>query len=201
MSTYYKHTNQRLDNKGFTLTEMLIVLGVVVIAAGVAVPNLITWFNNTSVKSASRDLYSAMQQTRINAVSENSSAAIVFDTANNRYYLCSDAGADGIWDSANDLLGVGDNVIDKAVSLTNFERYQNRVQFGHGNATVAVGAGFDDEVTYVGPDNVLVISSQGIPNTSGYVYLENPNTGNSYAVGTLTSGLVRLLRWNGVAWE
>ncbi len=190
---------QRQHKGGFTLIEMMIVIAIIGISASLAVPNLILWFDNLSVKSAARDLYSAMQEVRTIAVRQNASAAIVFDTANNRYYICSGQGPDNAWGGTGDMTGTGDNVIERRVTLLS-SAYKNRVQFGNGNATTPVGATFGDFITYTSPNNVLVVNSSGIGN-AGYVYLTNPNNGTAYAVGTLSSGLVKLLKWNGTTWQ
>ncbi|WP_245569009.1 GspH/FimT family pseudopilin [Desulfobacter curvatus] len=186
-------------NGGFTLLEMMVVIAIIAISVSLAVPNLMVWFDNLSVKSAARDLYSAMQEARMIAVEQNTSVAIVFDTTNSRYYICSDPGADGNWGAAADMTGSGDNVIERRVSLLS-SAYKNRVQFGNGNATTPVGAAFGDFITYASTNNVLVVNSRGIGD-AGYVYLTNPNNGTAYAVGTRTSGLVILLKWNGTTWQ
>jgi len=184
-------------NDGFTLIEMMIVIAIIAISASMAVPNMMLWFDNLSVKSAARDLYSAMQEARMIAVKQNSGTAIVFDTTNSRYYVCSDEGADGNWGSAGDMTGTGDNVIERSVSLLS-PAYKNRVRYGNGNATTPEGATFGDFITY--NNNVLVVNSRGT-GTAGYVYLTNPNNGTAYAVGTRSSGLVRLLKWYGTSWQ
>jgi prepilin-type N-terminal cleavage/methylation domain-containing protein len=186
-------------NGGFTLIEMMIVIAIIGIAASIGVPNLMLWFDNLSVKSAARDLYSAMQEARMIAVRQNAETAIVFDATNSSYYICSDPGADG-WGSAGDMIGTGDNVIERRVSLLS-SAYKNRVRFGNGNATTPVGSTFGDFITYSSTNNVLVINSRGISDDAGYVYLTNPNNGTAYAVGTRSSGLVRLLKWYGTTWQ
>ena len=75
------------------------------------------------------------------------------------------------------------------------------VHFGHGDATSPVGSTFGDEVTYSAPNNVAVFNPRGIGN-GGYVYLSNER-GRAYAVGTRSTGLIRILTWNGESgdWE
>ena len=115
--TVYTVPEQQKLNGGFTLLEMMVVIAIIAISVSLAVPNLMLWFDNLSVKSAARDLYSAMQEARMIAVEQNTSVAIVFDTTNSRYYICSDPGADGNWGAAADMTGSGDNVIERSVSL------------------------------------------------------------------------------------
>ena len=177
----------------------MIVIAIITISLSMAVPNLILWLDNLSVKSAARDLYSAMQEARMIAVRQNAETAIVFDTTNSSYYICTDPGVDG-WGSAGDMIGTGDNVIERRVSLLS-SAYKNRVRFGNGNATTPVGSTFGDFITYSSTNNVLVINSRGISDDAGYVYLTNPNNGTAYAVGTRSSGLVRLLKWYGTTWR
>ena len=73
------------------------------------------------------------------------------------------------------------------------------ISFGHGGATSGVGgAAFPgDGVSYAG--NVLAFNPTGFGN-AGYVYLENDNN-RTYAIGTLSSGIIMLKKWNGAAWE
>ena len=188
-------------DKGFTLIELAIIVAIIAVAGAVSVPILIPWFNNMSVRSAARDLYSTIQEARLMAVEGNCEIAVIFDRGTHRYHLCTDPGADGIWNSASDMTGSGDNDIKQTVDFQS-SRYKNRVRYGCGNATspVAAGGTFDNYITYKNPDDCLVVDSKGLGG-SGYVYLENPENKTVYAVGTRTSGLVRLVKWNGTSWN
>lgn len=186
-------------NCGFTLIELLIVICVIGILAGISIPNFSSWKASSYVKSAARDLYSAMQEARMIAIKDNINTAIVFDSTNNRYYLCDDSGADGDWSGINDNIGTGDNQIVRTYDL---QSYKAGVGFGHGTITgnnSVTGAAFPaDDISYA--SNVLIINTQGI-GTGGYAYIQNPDGSRVYAVGTQTSGLVRLLRWDGGGWQ
>lgn len=194
----YSMSKQKKKNSGFTLIEIMIVIGVITILSIVAVPNFLSWRTNMYVKACARDIYSSMQEARLLAVKNNSRTAIVFDTTNSRYYLCDNSGGDGVWDGTNDNTGNGDNNIIQTYNLN------KQVRYGHGNVpagnSVTGGAFPADNISYVTPDNVLSINSRGIGD-GGYVYIENQDSNRAYAVGTQTSGLIRMLKWDGGSWQ
>lgn len=178
----------------------MVVLTIIAVLSLVAIPSFQSWRTDMNVKAAARDLYSAMQEARMQAVKENFDTAIVFDTANNRYYLCDDPGADLIWNGTNDSIGTGDNSILRTYDLNS---YRNDVLYGTGNIPAGnsvSGGAFPASFTSYAND-ILVINSRGISTQSGYVYIQNQDNNRTYAIGTLTSGLVRLRKWQGDSWQ
>jgi prepilin-type N-terminal cleavage/methylation domain-containing protein len=180
-----------MKNDGFTLIELLVVLIVLGILASITIPGFSTWLPNYRLKSASRDLYSNMQLAKMGAIKANADWAIAFDTGANRYFVYSDAG-DGDWTTT------GDNATEKTVDLA---AYKAGVSYGHGNAAndIPGGAFPGDDVSYT--NNVAVFNPRGTCDEEGYVYLENSKTTTTYGVGTRTSGVIRLRKWAGAAWE
>lgn len=191
---------QYKKKSGFTLIELVIVIAVIGVLSTIAIPNFMSWRTNMYVKAAARDLYSSMQNARMIAIKTNSTIAIIFDTINSRYYLCDDPGADTVWNGTNDNIGTGDNNIIRTYDLTS---YKSGVHYGHGNISgnsVGGGAFPADGISY--PNSFLSINSQGVSNNlSGYVYVTNRDGNRAYAVGTLTSGVVKLLKWDGGNWQ
>lgn len=182
--------HQHKDN-GFTLAELLIVIAMIGILMSVGATQLKNFLPGMRLKSAARELYSNMQNARMSAIKNDTNWAIVFDTANNRYLVCSDPGADGVWS----------NTTDNTIALTvNLSSYQSGVKYGHGNAANSVpgGAFPAGDVSY--SSDVLSFSSQGT-GSAGYVYLANENNTTTYAVGSQTSGVVSLFLWQGGKWQ
>jgi len=175
-----------MDKKGFTLVEAMVVIAVIGIAVAVAVPNIVGYMPEYRLKRAARDLYSVMQSTKMGAIKNNTSWAIVFDPATSRYLICSASGADATWSTT------ADNTIVSTITLPG---YGSGINYGHGiattNATVGGGAFPVNNISYTA--NVLVFNSRGT-GSGGYVYLQN-NQSTSYTVGTRTNGAILLRKW------
>ena len=179
---------------GFTMIEVVVVMALIGIVAAVAIPTFTVWMPNYRLRAATNDLYANMQLAKSGAVRDRNTWAVRFDTTNNSYQILSD---DGESDAEVTDWWDGDEVVEKTVVLSD---YRSGVAFGHGNATDDVpgnGSAPADDVTY--GSYVVVFNMRGTGN-AGYVYLENKKN-NTFAVGSLSSGAVRMRRWSGSAWE
>ena len=177
-----------MRKNGFTLIELLVTFVILGIVTAIAIPGFARWLPNYRLKSAARDVYSNMQLARMGAIKANADWAIVFDTGASRYLVCSDKGADGSWSNT------ADNTTEKTIILSD---YESGVGYGHGNATNPIGGTFGgDNISYT-PDNpsVAVFNARGT-GSGGYVYLQNNKNTTTYGVGTIGSGVIRLLKWN-----
>ena len=171
---------------------IMVISAIVIILAGLAIPNIVDWLPNYRLKRAARDLYSNIQSTKLGAIKANDDWAIVFDTATSRYLICSKKGIDGSWSNT------ADNTIVSTISLPG---YGSSITYGHGIATTNATAGGGifpvDDVSY--NSNVLVYNLKGTGN-GGYVYIQN-NQNTCYAVGTGSSGAVILKKWYPTGWQ
>ena len=176
---------------GLSLIELLMVIVILGIMAGVAIPTFSVWLPSHRLKSAARDLYSDLQSAKLKAIRSNGDCAVVFNRGAGTYEVVT-GGTD------RDFSTAGDNVTEKTVTLSN---YKSEVGFGTGNAvnnwsgSPVPGTG----VTY-NPERV-VFNSRGMTNDMGYVYLDNGNNDKCYAVGTLLTGVILMKRWSGSAWN
>ena len=81
-------------NSGFTLYELLAVIGIVAVLSAIAIPNFFSWLPKYRLGSAARNLLSAMQYARLVAVKENVNIFVDFDRLNNEYKLFPDYDSD-----------------------------------------------------------------------------------------------------------
>jgi len=68
----------RKGSKGFTLVEMMVVVAMVAIAAGLAFPSMNQFVVNVKTKSAARGIYNLMQHGRVMAVKEGRQVRLQF---------------------------------------------------------------------------------------------------------------------------
>ncbi len=181
---------------GFTLVELLTVLGIIATLITLSVPAYVTWIPGFRLKSAALDLYGNLQAAKILAIRDGREHAVVFDVGMDGYRLM-DGGPDGDFGSGGD-----DAPLIPDVSVR-FSDYGNGVGLGAGNAeksaTNPPGPLPSDFVTLSG--NRVVFDARGMcPGYNGFVYLQ-ADGGRSYAVGILQTGIVRLRRWRGDTWR
>lgn len=183
-----KTANSRPTNKdfhtGFTLPEVLIVIVIISVLAAVGFSAILQWLPNMRLKTATRELYTNMQKTKIQAIKQNRDRAIVFSTTNNSYSICADSGGDDKWST------LADNTIIETVNLAD---YKSGVTYGFGHATPPSGT-----VTYF--NDVVVFNPRGTGN-AGYVYLDHEENKDTLRVGSLTSGAIRIARWRENSWQ
>ena len=79
------------DAPGFSTVEMMIVIAIIAVLAAFTLPSFIEYYPEWRLRRAAGDLFSNMQFAKVNAVKSNSPWAVVFDPANNRYRVMTDA--------------------------------------------------------------------------------------------------------------
>jgi len=98
-----------MNNRGFTLLEVLIVVAIFAIGAAIALPSLMDMGRRGQVKTEVRQLKDQLARARATAIEENTPILVVFDTVNSSYQLGQDADADWALSAAEQ---------DRQISLT-----------------------------------------------------------------------------------
>jgi prepilin peptidase dependent protein A len=71
--------------KGFTLTELIVVVSIIAVLAGLSMPNLLAWRQKLYCKQTAMSIVSMLRLARSQAIATNLEQQVVFDMANSRY--------------------------------------------------------------------------------------------------------------------
>ena len=98
------------NNSGFTLAELMVVLGIIAIISALAIPGLIGWIPEHKLGNGARDILSTIEGARMRAVRDRVSVGIEFlgDNVSYRAWIDDGSGA-GIADDAT--LNGGERII------------------------------------------------------------------------------------------
>lgn len=118
----------RINERGFTVTELLVVIGIIAVLAAIAIPAFSTLVPNYHLKAAARTIYSDMQMARLQAIKQNTFVSLRFTTvvypaAGGGYSVFTDDGSGG--GVAGNGVQDGSEILhwsctmDKQISLTN----------------------------------------------------------------------------------
>jgi type IV fimbrial biogenesis protein FimT len=169
------------SNAGFTLIELMVVIGILSIMSSIAIPNIISWLPDYRLRSAARDIVSCFQKAKLRAVKENTTTVIKFDISNDKYVAWVDngwGGAAGNWalDKNN-----GESVLTDSNLLPEVSFYIN--------------------TTFV--SNTFGFNSRGLPATmvGGTVFINNKKS-NYRKIVVNTAGNIRVQQSSdGINWE
>lgn len=70
---------------GFSLLELMIVIGIIAILSAIVTPNVIRWFQNQGLRSAVSELQGNLQLAKLTAVRQNESCTVNFNTVTGSY--------------------------------------------------------------------------------------------------------------------
>ncbi len=131
---------------GFTIYELLTVIGIIAILAVIAVPNMISWRSEAKLRGASNNLRADLQTAKLRALREKAIVAVIFTANGYNIFIDNGTGANaGNWNLDADESLLRNKQLPAGVSIalpTSFDSPNNRTRFN--------GRGFPDPATLTG---------------------------------------------------
>lgn len=67
------------NESGFTIMEMMVVIAIIAILAGITIPNMISWRANHQLNGTAREILSLLNNARIAAIKNNATVTVSYD--------------------------------------------------------------------------------------------------------------------------
>jgi Tfp pilus assembly protein FimT len=202
-----KSWTQRSRLRGFSLIELLIVLFVVMVVAGLAVPNVLLAVSNVRLRASAGDLAGLMQQARIMAAKNNATYKILYTTLNAARIAYIDVNGNGSFDTGEPMMQFSGTTVPASGPPS-----------GNGQPSVYVlsgdtGTGSYDNTNTLGYtgrglpcnyDTTTTPATCSTPAAKYFVYyLADTRVGGSgwAAVVVTKGGRTKIVTWNGSTWN
>lgn len=89
---------------GFTFIEVMMVIVIFAVIAGIATPSVLSWRSNAKLRGAANNLKGDLELAKLKAIQENGMVAINF-TENSYMVFKDDGDTQGVHDPSEDLYG------------------------------------------------------------------------------------------------
>lgn len=89
------HPSHLTDSKGFTLLELMVILGIVAILSVLAIPNFRSWLPKTQTGSAAREILTTIQLAKMAAIKDSANVLVHFTPATGECLAFVDDGSGG----------------------------------------------------------------------------------------------------------
>ncbi len=191
------------DCRGFTLVEIMVTVVIMACGAALVVPGIQLMAPGLALKTAARDLYSALHEAKMLAIKEN--IPVTVQISGTYYYLdrdgsgtytasatdtFTDVNGDGVYNRGEPYGDVDGNGQYSGEIAINFADYGYGITLGTGNATANWSGNPCNQA------GVITFNARGSSN-SGSVYLDNRNNDVSYAVTVRSAGSIRTRKYSG----
>ena len=131
---------------GFTVSELMVTIGVAGILMGIAIPSLLAWLPTLRLNDGARQVALDLQNARMNAISQSLPFGLSF-TGATAYVIFQDANLNGAYDNPGDPIIRGPLSLPQGITVTGtptvvfqprgIASVNNAINLGNGTAATA----------------------------------------------------------------
>lgn len=132
--------------RGFTLTELMIVVSIMGLLMAVVTPPVMRWTNSWRLDGETSKMATILRGARSTAVNKNINVIFVFDQSNGQYYTVDDTNGDGAASAGEWVSAV--HSLPPGFEISAFTMPQQWITFGPKGNTADGGT-----ITLAGKDN------------------------------------------------
>ncbi len=184
-------------NTGFSTIELLIVVSILLIFAGVALPGFVQFIPKHRSSGAARQLFTDLQLIKMRAISENNDYVMTFDTSANTY---------SIYDDDNNDFATAGAETSELVRTVDLQASFDQIAFGFvSDQTDPEGVAITAPVTFTGTPPSVIFRPTGLASQSGGIYVkptkDTSQKDRQRSVMVKVTGQIRLYKHNGTSWD
>ena len=200
-----RYRKKQARMQGFSLTELVVVVAIIMVVAAIAIPNMVSAWYASNLRTCAFELSDMIQQARILAEKKNLTVTVRYRTVNSTVqeaYV--DVNNNGAWDTGEPIIDLGRQFVMASAAPGG----------SSGNPTNYVLIGNSTSGTPCDNTCTLGFSARGLPcnyasstcstpSASYFVYYINDNrTPTGWAAVAVTkAGRSNGYVWNGSSWN
>jgi type IV fimbrial biogenesis protein FimT len=129
-----------MNNKGFTMAEVVVTLSILALMATIAIPSFISWLPRHRLQTSVRQIYDDLNLAKMEAVKRNTDVFVQFSRANETYSVILDSNNSGAVDGG-DITLKNNIVLENGVNINSTSLTSDTVGFNNRGMTVGSAVG------------------------------------------------------------
>jgi Tfp pilus assembly protein FimT len=176
-------TNIKKDARGFSLVELCILLGMVMLVSAFAIPSLSSAMRGMQLSADARNIASALSYAKLSAISQMKRYRVSFILAENRWQVEKFNSTSGLFEAEleGNALSTESGIAfktDASAALTGYPAYSS-------NAIIFNSRG-------------IPVDDSGVPTTNNVVYISKADS--DFAVSVSLTGKVQVWKYSSSQW-